>query len=87
MTPPSEIPKTPTDLLPTDILVGTITRGGTGPCYTMETNDGVPYALYGGDGVSLSKGDTVRVTFEPLRLKIYCGEGQHVAIVKLEIVR
>lgn len=84
--PESAPPKTPTDTLPTDVLVGTVTAGGDGPCYGMETNDGVRYALYGDDGTALKRGDTIRVTVEPLNIKIYCGPGQHVAILKLEIV-
>ena len=85
--PPTGPPKSPTDQLPTDLIVGTVTAGGRGPCYGMETNDGKQYALYGTDGVLLSRGDTVRVKVKPLQLMIYCGPGEHVAIVKLEIVR
>ena len=63
--PPSAPPRTPTDDLPTDVIVGTVTAGGSGPCYGMEDNDGKQYALYGGGGISLTRGDTIRVKFEP----------------------
>ena len=84
LTPPTEPPQTPTDPMPTEWVAGIVTRGGTGPCYGMETDDGKQYALYGTDGVALSRGDTIRVRIAPLRLKIYCGAGQHAQIVKLE---
>jgi hypothetical protein len=86
MKPPTGIPKTPSDPFPADLLVGIVTKGGSGPCYEMETNDGILYALYGGDGVTLSRGDTIRVKIKPLLVKIYCGPGRHVAIVNLEVV-
>jgi hypothetical protein len=84
--PPSGLPTEPTDNLPTDLVVGTVTAGGSGPCYGMTTDDGVQYALYGRDGVTLTEGDTIRVWIEPLMLQIFCGPGQHVAITKIEIV-
>jgi hypothetical protein len=73
--------------MPGDLLVGRITRGGTGPCYGMETDEGVVYALFGGNGVALAEGDTVMVWFEQLRVLVDCGPGRPVSIVKLEIVR
>ena len=82
--PPSPPPPTPTDIVPPEWLVGTVTKGGTGPCYGIRTDDGKLYALYGGSGVALDLGIKVRVRVEPLKLKIYCGPGQHVAILEIE---
>jgi hypothetical protein len=87
LTPPPQPPKTPTDDLPADWIVGTVTRGGDGPCYGVETNDGVPYAVYRPDGPTLSRGDPVRVRIAPLELKISCGPGHHVRAVTIEVVR
>ena len=41
----------------------------------METDEGVTYALFGGNGMSLAEGDTVRVWFEQLRVLVDCGPG------------
>jgi len=69
---------------PTEWIAGTVTRGGTGPCYGMETDDGKLYALYGTDSAALERGTKIRVRVEPLKLRIYCGPGEHLKILKLE---
>jgi hypothetical protein len=78
-TPPSKpagIPKTPTDIVHTAGLVeGTVTRGGTGPCYGLVTFDGVAYAMYSDSGVKLVEGDHIRARLTPAKLRIFCGEG------------
>lgn len=78
-------PKDPTDNLPTDVLVGRIVAVGTG-CYTLETDDDMTnttYALYGVSGQTFKEGDTVRVTFEPLRTEVERCPGTSVQIVKI----
>jgi hypothetical protein len=82
---PGKPPKEPTDPMP-DLLAGRITRGGTGPCYAMETDEGVTYALFWGKGVTLNVGDTVVVQYEQMRVLVDCGPGTPVSVVKLEIV-
>lgn len=77
-------PRTPSDLLPADIVVGTVTTGGRGPCYTIETDDGVPFALYSTAGLVLARGDRIRATVEALTLKIYCGQGRHLLATRIE---
>jgi hypothetical protein len=84
--PPSRPPTTPTDVVPPGWIVGTVTKGGTGPCYGMETDEGKLYALYGGAGVALERGSKVRVRVEPVKLKIYCGPGLHVNILEIKQV-
>lgn len=84
---PGAPPKSPTDQRVKDILVGRVTKGGTGPCYGMVTDDGKEYALYSTAGTALAKGDTIRVRYAPLRLKIYCGPGEHVSALDISIVR
>jgi hypothetical protein len=68
------------------VLVGRVTRGGSGPCYGLETDEGKQYALYNADGMSLAVGTTIRVETAPLRLKINCGAGEHLSAVKIDRV-
>ncbi|AGZ38648.1 hypothetical protein [Actinoplanes friuliensis] len=77
---PAGIPKTPTDNIPAGWTEGTVTRGGTGPCYGLVTFDGVPYAMYSDAGVTLTKGDHIKARLTPAKLRINCGEGTPVAM-------
>ncbi|GID95493.1 hypothetical protein Adi01nite_49050 [Amorphoplanes digitatis] len=78
---PAGIPKTPTDIVHTaGWTEGTITRGGTGPCYGMVTFDGVAYAMYSDTGIKLAKGDHIRARLAPAKLRIDCGEGIPVSV-------
>lgn len=73
---PAGIPKTPTDDIPSPGWTeGTVTRGGTGPCYGLITFDGVAYAMYSDAGVTLAKGDHIRAELTPAKLRIDCGTG------------
>jgi hypothetical protein len=86
-TPPTAPPQSPSDPRPAkDVLVGRVTRGGTGPCYGLETDEGKQYALYNADGMSLAVGATVRVETAPMMLKINCGPGEHLSAVKIDRV-
>ena len=70
-------PKQPTDTLPENGWVtGMVTKGGTGPCYGLSTDEGTVYALYSTDGIKLEDGARVKVKLEPSLLKIYCGPGE-----------
>lgn len=86
ISPPTGPPTTPSDPRPTDWIAGRITRGGSGPCYGLETDEGIQYAMYGTDGITLETGAVVRARVEPLQLFINCGDGQHVRMLKVEIV-
>jgi hypothetical protein len=78
---PAGIPKTPTDITRTAGWVeGTVTRGGSGPCYGMVTFDGVEYAMYSDAGVKLAKGDHIRARLSPAKLRISCGDGTPVSM-------
>jgi hypothetical protein len=83
---PTGPPSTPSDPQPTGWIAGRVTQGGSGPCYGLETDDGLQYALYNADGITLESGAVVRVRVEPLLLRIYCGPGQHVHMLEAEIV-
>jgi hypothetical protein len=81
-------PDGPTDAIKkTDIVVGTVTRGGSGPCYGVQTDDGVQYALYSAKGESLVRGTRVKVRTKPTRLRIDCGAGTFVEMTALELMR
>ncbi|GGR39078.1 hypothetical protein GCM10010168_66990 [Actinoplanes ianthinogenes] len=70
-------PKEPTDTLPENGWVtGMVTKGGTGPCYGLSTDEGTVYALYSSEGIKLEDGARVKVKLEPSLLKIYCGPGE-----------
>ncbi|MDG4763373.1 hypothetical protein O7632_04510 [Solwaraspora sp. WMMD406] len=84
---PRTPPKTPSDLITGDWLVGTVTRGGSGPCYGLITDDGVEHALYGTDSAELVEHTRIRVRVAPLELRISCGPGQHWRIVQAELIR
>jgi len=73
---PAKPPKTPSDLVPTDLAAGRVTRGGSGPCYGLITDDGTEYAVYSAAGRTLIEGTTVRIRFQPLAKKIDCGPGR-----------
>ncbi|MET8153083.1 hypothetical protein ACIBSW_25685 [Actinoplanes sp. NPDC049668] len=78
---PAGIPKTPTDIVHSaGWTEGTITRGGSGPCYGMVTFDGVAYAMYSDTEIKLSEGDHIRARLTPAKLRIDCGEGIPVSV-------
>jgi len=79
---PSSPPKNPTDLTSPGWVGGTVTTGGTGPCYGLVTDDGEAYALYSDQGWTLVEGTRIRALVEPNPLRIYCGPGRHVRLVK-----
>ena len=81
MRPPMKPPKKPTDLVPHDIVVGRVTRGGTGPCYGLITEDDQEYALYSTAGVTLTEGTYVRVKFTSMTAAVDCGPGRQVTVL------
>ena len=88
LTPATSPPKTPTDEI-TDAgwVVGTVVRGGSGPCYGLETDDGTQYAMHNADGLELARNTRVRVKITPSRLRIDCGAGDPVEVTVAEPVR
>lgn len=71
------------DSPPAETIVGTVNRGGSGPCYGLITEEGVQYALYEGKGRALATGVRVTVEAVPSRLRIDCGEGTLVEVKAL----
>jgi len=84
--PPSTPPKTPSDLSPVDILVGRVVRGGAGPCYGVETDDGVVYAVHSVAGGTLAPGTTVRIHTAPARGGVNCGAGRPIEGLSVTVV-
>jgi hypothetical protein len=77
VTRPTAPPDNPTDQIKkTRLVVGIVTRGGSGPCFGVQTDDGTEYALYADMRLTLSRGQYVRLATKPSRLRINCGPGQ-----------
>jgi hypothetical protein len=72
---------------PSDWIVGTVTAGGTGPCYGLVTDEGVPYALHSTTGIRLDKGTRIQVQGTPAKIRINCGPGQLLEITVAEPIR
>jgi hypothetical protein len=85
---PSAPPRDPTDdSKATTVIVGTVNRGGDGPCYGLSTDDGVQYALYEAKGRALPAGIRITVDALPSRLRIDCGPGTLVEVKTLTALR
>ena len=74
-------PDNPTDAIrKTDLVVGIVTRGGSGPCYGLQTDDGTQYALYSRSALDLTRGAYAKVHTKPATVRIYCGPGRFLEI-------
>jgi hypothetical protein len=87
MKPPTKGPSTPSDLLPNGVVAGRITRGGSGPCYGLITEDGIGYAVYSTAGLDVPEGTYVRVKWEPLTLTVDCGAGRPIRAIEMTMLR
>jgi hypothetical protein len=88
---PPEIASAPTPTpaissTPAGGVTGTITRGGSGPCFGLRGDDGVDYALYVAGATRLDEGDRIRVQAVPMKLRIHCGAGKSVQAARVEHV-
>jgi hypothetical protein len=86
MRPPAKPPKTPTDLVPHDVVAGRVTRGGSGPCYGLITDDDTEYALHSTAGIRLVEGTYVRIRFASLTSSASCGPGRQVALLEATVL-
>jgi hypothetical protein len=81
-------PRDPTDRIKdTAWVVGTVTAGGSGPCYSLMADDGTRYALHSTDGTSLVKGVRMRIRTERAKVRADCGAGKLVEMVAAEPLR
>jgi len=86
--PPTGPPSEPTDNdKPAGWIVGTVTAGGTGPCYGLVTDDGTQYALHSTAGTRLDKGARVRIQGTPAKIRINCGPGRLLEMTTAEPLR
>ncbi|WP_216592728.1 hypothetical protein [Verrucosispora sioxanthis] len=69
-----------------NVLAGRLSRGGSGPCYTLVTDDGREYAMHGTDKGTFATGAWVRVTTAPAADGVDCGPGIPVSILKMSPV-
>ncbi|MEG3637589.1 hypothetical protein [Micromonospora palythoicola] len=83
---PTAPPSHPTELRKANVLAGRLSRGGNGPCYTLVTDDGREYAMYGTDKGTFATGTWVRVTTAPATAEVDCGPGIPVSILKMSQV-
>ncbi|MBQ1026327.1 DUF5818 domain-containing protein [Micromonospora sp. C95] len=83
---PTAPPRHPTELRKTNVLAGRLSQGGSGPCYTLVTDDGREYALHGADKGTFATGTWVRVTTAPATAEVDCGPGIPVSILKMSQV-
>jgi hypothetical protein len=87
LTQPTAPPENPTDQIKkTGTVVGLVTRGGSGPCYGIQTDNGTQYALYSSAKHELPRGKYVRVQTKPSLLRIDCGPGKLLEIVRVESI-
>jgi hypothetical protein len=85
---PSRPPREPTDKIKNaGWVVGTVTTGGSGPCYSLVTDDGTQYALHSADGKELVKGTRMRIRTETALVRIACGPGKLVEMTAAEPLR
>ncbi|MFJ6196553.1 hypothetical protein [Micromonospora sp. NPDC092111] len=84
--PPTAPPNHPTDQRKPHLLAGRITRGGSGPCYGLVTDDDREYALHGPGMGTFAAGTTVLVTVGPADPAASCGPGTPASIVKISPV-
>ncbi|WP_204001869.1 DUF5818 domain-containing protein [Micromonospora lutea] len=83
---PTAPPSHPTELRKANVLAGRLSRGGSGPCYTLVTDDGREYALHGTGKGTFATGTWVRVTTAPATAEVDCGPGVPVSILKMSPV-
>ncbi|MDG4795345.1 DUF5818 domain-containing protein [Micromonospora sp. WMMD1082] len=83
---PTAPPSQPTELRRANVLAGRLSHGGSGPCYTLVTDDGREYALHGTGKGTFATGTWVRVTTGPAPDGVDCGPGIPRSILKISPV-
>ena len=83
---PMEPPSTPSDPQPVDQVAGRVVRGGAGPCYGVETDDGKLYAVHSPSTGELEVGTTVLVKLGPNLPDVDCGDGEPVTASRIDVV-
>ena len=81
-----EPPSTPSDPQPHDRVAGRVVRGGAGPCYGVETDDGKLYAVHSTSAGELAVGTTVLVKLGSTVPDVDCGPGEPVSALRIDVV-
>jgi hypothetical protein len=82
---PAAIPKPNIGSLQNAWITATVTRGGSGPCYTLTSTDGVTYAAYSTQGIKLANGDKVRARITPGKTPVDCGKGSPARLERFQL--
>ncbi len=85
-TPSSSVSTPPSDPQPQSLVAGRIVRGGAGPCYGVETDDGLLYAVHSPSAGRLEVGTTVLVKLGPSVSDVNCGPGERVSALRIDVV-
>ncbi len=83
---PAQPPSTPSDPQPVDVVAGRVVRGGAGPCYGVQTDDGKLYAVHSASAGELAVGTTVLVKIGSAAADIYCGPGEPISASRIDVV-
>jgi hypothetical protein len=83
---PMEPPSTPSDPQPQGVVAGQVVRSSAGPCYGVETDEGLLYAVYSTTAGELEVGTSVLVKLGEAVPKIDCGPGQPVTGLRIDVV-
>ncbi len=73
----------PTDGVGAYWTVGTVTRGGAGPCYGVRTDVGIDLALYSAAGYELVEGSRISVRVSPAAFRTDCGAGDLMRLLQV----
>jgi len=84
--PSGSVSTPPSDPQPEGVVAGRVVRGGSGPCYGVETDDGTLYAVHSPATGDLAVGTTVLVKTGPPPPGMDCGPGERVSALSVEIV-
>jgi hypothetical protein len=63
-----------------------VVRGGSGPCYGVETDDGKLYAVHSLATGELEVATTVLVKIGPAAEDVDCGPGEPITATRIDIV-
>ncbi|WP_157970802.1 hypothetical protein [Nakamurella deserti] len=83
LTRPTAPPSEPSDRIAGLWVVGTVTEGGDGPCYTVTADDGPVYTVTGTGG-TLAAGDRVKVRVYQRDRPVYCGTTEAWSLMEIQ---
>ena len=61
-------------------------RGGAGPCYGVETDDGKLYAVHSPSAGEMEVGTTVLLKLRPAVADVDCGPGEPISASRIDVV-